>query len=318
MAGIKRKSQFNEKVLTPEELESGILRNADGSVSDEIEVDHGNPTDAKFVQPAVGVPTRGQVLEALGQDDGVLTNLDPKALERESTAPCVASAVVMTDEMESKVIAAGMIQTALESPTALNNARISMASRKELSQRLVEASKEMPTPDSVTFVDNRRVIIPAEVRDVPNRLSKKGSMKVLELIVGEPLCLKVMKIARQSGVCFFNKPCLWLAQRLAQELGKRMLWERIDIGNEYEETDDGNNNSEICKAIAGLFSYHVMEQMQVICATRRISMVRCAKILIDRVCDIAIDEKAPKDYVEKYDDIPSLEVAVQRMQAQAI
>ena len=309
---IKRKSHFNEKILTSDQIEAGVIRNPDGSESDDIEEKHGNPQDAKFQQPPVGIPTRGALMESLGVDEQAF-NIDPKSLERESTAPCIASPVVMTDELENKVLSAGMIQAALETPNAMNNARVSPSDRKQLASRLSEARKELPTADAVTFIDNRRVILPAEVRDVPNLLPKQLSMKVLELIVGEGVCLKVVKCARQAGVCFFQKPCLWLAQRLAQELSKRRIWEKIEVADDYEESDDGNKDSEICKAIGQLFSYHVMEQMQVICATRRISMQYCAKILIDRVCEIAIAEKAPKDYTEKYDSLDTLEAALGKL-----
>ncbi len=312
MVELKRKSHFNEKVLTAEQIEAGVLRNSDGSESDEIEDNHGNPQDAKFQQSPVGIPTRGALMESLGVDEQAF-NIDPKSLERESTAPCIASPVVMTDELETKVLSAGMIQAALETPQAMMNARVSPSDRKQLASRLTEARKELPTPDAVTFIDNRRVILPAEVRDVPNLLPKQLSMKVLEIIVGEGLSLKVVKCARQAGVCFFQKPCLWLAQRLAQELSKRRIWEKIEVANDYEEAEDGNKDSEICKAIGQLFSYHVMEQMQVICATRRISMQYCAKIMIDRVCEIAIAEKAPKDYTEKYDSLDTLEAALGKL-----
>jgi len=314
MADIKVKNHFSEKVLTVDQIEAGVLRNADGSECDEIEDNHGNPLDAKFQQPPVGVPTRGALMEQLGIDENVF-NVDAKAYERESTAPCIASPVVMTDELESKVLAAGMIQSALETPQAMNKAGISLTERKQLAGRLSDARRELPTPDAVTFIDNRRVILPGEVRDIPNALPKQLSMKVLELIVGPHLCLKMVKCARQAGVCFYQKPCLWLAQRLAQELSKRRIWEKIEVCDEYVESDDGNKDSEICKAIGQLFSYHVMEQMQVVCATRGISMQRCAKILIDRVCDIAIAEKAPKDYVEKYDSLETLEQALGKLGA---
>ena len=316
MSNIKRKSQFDEKVLTEEQLEAGILRNADGSESDEVEAPHANPQLAKFAQPAMGVPTRGSLLEQMEVGEEIF-NSDPKAYERESTAPCIASPVVMTENLESKVLAAGMIQAALETPQALNHARVSSVSRKELANALADARRELPTPDAVTYIDNRRVILPAEVRDVPNALPKNLSMKVLELIVGAETCLRVVKCARQGGVAFFQKPCLWLAQRLAADLSKRRIWEKIATVEDYDEADDGNKDSEICKAIGQLFSIHVMEQMQVICQIRRISMQQCAKIVINRVCDIAVDEKAPKDFTEKYDDLNSLELALAKLGQQS-
>lgn len=317
MSEMKRKSHFNEKVLSEEQLEAGILRNPDGSESDELEVSHGNASaDAKFVQAPVHVPTRGQLMDDLGLDENIF-NADAKAYERESTAPCIASPVVMTDELESKVVASAMIQTALESPGAMNAAKIAPHNRKELAQRLSEARRELPTPDAVTYIDNRRVIMPAEVRDVPNLLPKNLSMKVLELIIGAEMCLKVVKCARQAGVCFYQKPCLWLSQRLCQELSKRAIWEKIPVADDYIESEDGSKESEIRRAVGQLFSYHVLEQMEFICATRRISMLHCAKIMIDRVCDIAIQEKAPKDYTEKYDNLDSLEQALSRLQQSA-
>lgn len=312
MSNIKRKSHFNEKTISPEQLEAGILRNADGSVSDELEIDHGNASFAKFSQPAVGVPTRGMLMDQLGIDENVF-NADPKAYDRESTAPCIASPVVMTDALESKVLGAGMLQAALETPQAMNNARISPMDRKEMAASLKEASKGLPTPDAVTYIDHRRVVLPAEVRDIPNQLPKNLSMKVLELLVGQETCLKVVKCARQAGVCFFQKPCLWLAQRLAADLAKRQIWTLIEVSDDYDESEDGSKESEICKAVGQLFSYHVMEQLQVVCATRRISMQRAVKILINRVCDIAIEEKAPKDYVDKYDNLDSLEQALGKL-----
>lgn len=311
---MKRKSTFDEKIITPQQLEQGVVRNADGSPNDDLEINHGNPADAKFAQPPVGVPTKGFLMDQAGLGEEIF-NTDPKAYERESTAQCIASPVVMTDHLEAQVLAAGMLQAALESPDALSRARVPNSQRKELANALADVARELPTPDAVTIIDNRRVVLPAEVRDIPNRIPKTLSMKVLELIIGEELCLKAVKCARQAGVCFYQKPCLWIAQRLAYELSKRRIWERLDIPStgDYDPKDDGDKDSQVCKAIGQLFSYHVMEQMQVICATRQISMLQCAKVLINRICDIANEEKAPKDYADKYDALETLEQALGKL-----
>lgn len=310
---MKRKSTFNEHVVTTEQLEEGINRNADGSENDDLEIDHGSRQGVNFAQPAQGVMSKGRLVEEYGVDFEQISAADPKAYERESTAPCVASPVVMTEEVENKVMAAGMLQSALQNPQALSSARVANSDRQQLARMLDQVSRELPTPDATTYIDNRRVIIPAEVRDVPNILPKVLSMKVLEMLIGEHLCLKVVKCARQAGVCFYQKPCLWVSQRLSQELSKRRIWEKITIEpGDYDDKEE-TNESAVYQAVAKLFSHHVAEQMQVVCATRRISMHRCLKILIDRVCEIALDEKAPKDYTEKYDNLDTLELALGRL-----
>ena len=306
MADIKRKSQFNEKRLTPEQLEEGILRNPDGSVSDELEIAHGNPQDlTKFAQHAVGPLSRGALLEHLEQDESVF-HTDSKALERESTAPVVASPVIMSDELESKVVGAGMLQATLETPAAMNAAKISPLDRKELAKALLDARNQLPTPDATTYIDHRRVVLPAEVRDTPNQLTKAASMKILEIIIGQHMALKVAKCARQNG--FNAKPLLWLAQRVAAECKKRQLWKQLDKAGTYNEQEDGNKDSEICQAVERLFSSFVFDELYQLCELKRISMRQCVMVMVDRVCDQAIQERAPKDYVEKYDNLDSLEI----------
>lgn len=305
MAIIKKKADFPKEVSV-QDIE-GIPTDAEGNPTDEIE----EPTagigkaGAVFDKLPQHVPSLGAVMAELQTDDSAL-NTDPRALENYSTAPCEAANIAATPELEGKWQSASTIAATLENPKGMNIARLPLDQRRQLAE-IAEAMKDIPTPDAITYSDGRKRLIPSEVRDVPNKLAKQKSMLLLEKIVGKELTAKTVICARSHGVTFFQKPALWLAQALAYELSKRQFYDKVEELKDYNAEEDANNEAVAPQALAKLFSWTVVEELQMLARIRQISLIHASKIMIERVCTVSIEEKKPRDFSEKYDDAATLE-----------
>lgn len=301
-SNIKQKSDFDRASI--EKMEQEIPRDSQGNPTDEIEAPAAGSgrAGAEFAQKPTHVPSLGNVLATVGQDESALRT-DPRALENMSTAPCIESNVILSKQQELHIAGANAIQATLENPKGMTIAQIPLDARHQLAT-ISEAMKDLPTPDAVTFADNRKVIISSEVRDVPNNLSKAPALKLIEAIIGEKLTAKVVTCAIGAG--FTAKPHLWLSQRLAYEGSKREIWDKIEPSDNFDEDLDGKKEAVVPRAVTKLFSPTVTEQFMIISRIRRISMLECTKIMINRVCDLAIQEKAPKEFVEKYENMSEL------------
>jgi hypothetical protein len=308
---IKRKSEF-DKEIDLEAIEKEIPRDSEGNPTDEIEAPGvGSRVDgAAFATLPQHTPSKGAVITQLEMDkvsiDENMVGTDPRALENYSTAPCEAANIAMTPESESKWQSASTVAATLENTKGMNIARLPLEQRRQLAE-IAEAMKDLPTPDAITFSDGRKRLIPSEVRDIPNKLAKQKSMMLLEKIIGTKLTAEVLLCARSSGVCFFQKPALWLAQVLAYELSKRAFYDNVAEIKDYNAEEDANNEAIAPQALARLFSWHVVEELQMLARIRQISLIHATKIMVERVCEVTKENKKPKDYSEKYDDAASLE-----------
>lgn len=305
---IKRTSNFDTTVDL-EAIEAQIPRDAQGNPTDEIEA----PAAGTFAQGAIfdvkpqHTPSLGTVLSALGEDENSVRNHDPRALENFSTAPCIESPVLLTETQTAHIEGASAVQATLENTKGMNVAKVPLETRRQLAQ-ISEVMKNLPTADAITYVDNRKIYMASEVRDVPNRLSKGQAMRAYEVIFGTALTAKVVKCAMGAG--FVAKPHVWLSQRLAFEASKREIWDKITPLPSYEEETEIENRTDLPKAISALFSATVTEQLMVISKISRISMLHAIKIMVDRVCECAIEEKRPKEYVEKFESMPELDALI--------
>lgn len=299
---IKQTAEFDRASI--EQMEQEIPRDAQGNPTDDIEIETAGSgrMGAEFAVKAQHTPSLGNVLATVGQDESALRT-DPRALENMSTAPCIESQVILTPTQEAHNAGASAIAATLENPKGMNVAKIPLDARHQLAH-IAETMKNLPTPDAVTFADNRKITISSEVRDVPNQLQKAPALKLLEAIVGEKITARVVTCAMGTG--FTAKPHLWLAQRLAYEGSKREIWDKIEPSENFTEDLDGKKEAVVPRAVTKLFSPTVTEQFMIISRIRRISMLECTKIMISRVCDLAMQEKAPKEFVEKYDNMSEL------------
>lgn len=302
MANAKKTADFDR--LTVEDIQQEVASDS-AYLSDEIEIATAGSgrSGATFDVKPQHTPSLGAVLATVGQDESAMKT-DPRALENMSTDPCIESAVIYTETQKAHIAGASAIQATLDNPKGMMEAKIPIDARRQLAE-ISEAMKSLPTPDAVTFSDHRKVIIPGEVRDVPNQLSKVQALKLIEAIVGEALTAKVVKCAMGNG--FVAKPHLWLSQRLAYEASGRRIWDQIQPLDNYDESQDGNKEAVIPKALTKLFSDEVTDKFMSIASARRISLLHCTKIMIERVCEKAIQEKAPKEFTEKYDSMSGLE-----------
>jgi hypothetical protein len=302
---VKKKIDFPDKVYV-QDIES-LPVDEQGNPTDEIE----EPTagigkaGAVFAQQPQNVPNLGQVLTELKADDSAL-NTDPRALENYSTAPCEAANIAATPELEGKWQSASTVAATLENPKGMNIARLPLDQRRQLSE-IAEAMKDIPTPDAITYSDGRKRLIPSEVRDVPNKLPKHKSMLLLEKIIGKELTAKVVICARTHGVTFFQKPALWLAQVLAYELSKRQFYDKVEELKDYNSEEDANNEAVAPQALAKLFSWTVVEELQMLARIRHISLIHATRIMVELVCSQSIEDRKPRDFSEKYDDAATLE-----------
>lgn len=307
MHTIKRKSEFDQTVDL-KEIEKHIPRDAEGNPTDTIEAPAAGSgrMGADFDIKPQNVPALGNVLATLGEDESALRT-DPRALENVSTNPCIESPVILTDNQEADIQGRVAIQATLENPKGMNIGKIPLDARRQLAE-IADAMKNLPTADTIAYVDNRKMYMSAEVRDVPNRLSKKDALRLLEALIGTALTAKTVKCANGAG--FMAKPHLWLSQRLAYECSKREIWDKIEPIGDYDEDAETAKESVVPQAISRLFSSTVTEHLMVISRIRRISMLHVTKIMIDKACESAIAEKAPREYTEKFESMPELEALI--------
>lgn len=246
-------------------------------------------------------PSLSTVLANLDEDERVLES-DPRALQRLSTAPCMQTDVGLSEKGLAEMRQRSSIQAALESPQALTE--MSAESRKQYME-ISESFKNLPTSETVTYLDNRRLHMPAEVRDVPNRISKRDALRVIEKLVGESLTARIIKCAMGGG--FVAKPHVWFSQRLWAETVNSDKFDKLEPISGYSEELEGDKGAIIPQAISRLFSASNTQNLMVICRIHRITMLHLCKIAFVRICEIAEAEKRPEEYVEKYDSMPELE-----------
>jgi len=302
------KKEVNFERPAVEEMERFIPRDAAGNPTDEIEAPAAGTgrAGASFdVQPQ-NTPSLGAVLSTLGQDETALRT-DPRALENISTAPCIESPVILTDNQEQEIQGRAAIQATLDNPKGMNIGKIPLDARRQLAE-IAESMKNLPTADTIAYVDNRKIYMAAEVRDVPNQLTKGQALKILQALIGDALTAKVVKCAMGTG--FVAKPHVWLSQRLAFEASKRGVYDELKPIEGYDEEQELNKEAVVPKALTRLFSATVTDQMMVLSRVCRISMLHVTKIMIERVCENAIKEKLPIEYTEKFDSIPELDALI--------
>lgn len=307
---IKMTTEFPKAVLNTELEQQAQMAAEDTEygVNDIIEKEiagAGASALPTIVPNPVG-PSLGQVLTELQADDSALTH-DPMALENTSTALCKEASVVFTDSQKAQFQQLGMKAAALSSPKALHISETSSDRRKQMAEDLKQAMRDQPIPDVTTYAEGRKVTMPSEIIAQANSVGKKKAMLILEKIIGKELTATVVLRARQAGVTFFQKPHLWLGQRLYFEMSKRGMWDRIEPDPSYESLLDDAQKNAVSQGIAVIFSWPVADQLGVISRVRNIELDHACKLMIQQVCEAARIEKMPKDYSEEYDDTQSLE-----------
>lgn len=308
MSTIKKKVEFPNQIDV-EAIEREIPRDEEGNPTDNIEAEkNGVALTGAGVKAAAGVIAPNAFSPTVPDNIDLTSanNTDPRALENWSTAPCEAANIAMTPDKEGQWQQMTAVAATLENPKGMGIGKVPMETRKQLAE-IAEAMKDLPTPDAMTYSDGRKRLIPSEVRDTPNKLDKKKSMVLLEKIIGKPLTAKGVICARSHGQIFFQKPALWLAQALAYELSKRNFYDKVQEIKDYNPELDANNEAVAPQALAKLFSWHVVEELQMLAKIRNISLIHAAKIMVQKVCEVSDSEKAPKDFAEQYDDATSLE-----------
>lgn len=251
-------------------------------------------------------PGLGQILTELKTDDSALTS-DPRALENTSTAPCRETSVIFSDAQKAKFQQLGMKAAALSSPKAMLISETPSDKRRQMSDDLKDAMRDLPIPDVTTYAEGRKVTIPSEVIAQANQVGKAKAMLILEKIVGKEMTALAVLCARTHGVTFFLKPHLWLGQCLFYEMSKPNMWDRITPDPLYENVLDEAQLTAIKNGLAILFSWQVADQLSVIARVRNIELDQAAKLMITQVCNQSVQDKLPKDYSEQYDDTASLE-----------
>jgi hypothetical protein len=313
---IRKVTDFPQAVLNDQLAQQATMdAQAEHGVDDSISTELAHKIDFAGQGPAAALPlispnpvglSLGAVLEEVKQDASVLST-DPVALENTSTAPCKEAAVIFTDSQKAQFQQNAMKAAALSSPRALHISETPTERRKQLAEDLKRAMLDQPIPDVTTYAEGRKISMPSEVTAQANTVGKAKAMAILEKIIGKETTAKVVLCARQAGVCFFQKPHLWLGQRMFFEMSKRGMWDRIQPDPAYASPLDETQKEVVAKGLAVIFSWPVADQLAVIARVRGIELDHAAKLMIEQVCNSAIEEKKPKDYSEVYDDTQSLE-----------
>jgi hypothetical protein len=279
-----------------------IFKKTDDVDPIETPVENDTVQDAAFLQnkEKVGV-SLGEVMSMLKKDERVLTT-DPAALVNVSTAPLAETPVGMSEEQLQEVRQRSTIMSCLDNPKA---AGVLSPDMKRQYADIAESMKTLPTPDTVAYIDNRKLHMPAEVRDVPNRVDKESALLLIEKLVGKHITARIVLCSMAAG--FVDKPHVWFSQRLWAEGVRDDIWEKVVKIPNYVDEFDEDKAAIVPLAITRLFSNANTRNLTTLCKMNQISMLHACKIMFTRICDAADAEKKPKEYVKTYDSMPELQ-----------
>jgi hypothetical protein len=251
----------------------------------ELEMREGDIIDPEVRSPIeMKAENVNMSLHKLVQDhdfDASALETDPNAFRRISTAKIEAAPVAYSDDQLRRVRSAAQAQAALSNPEALST--LDEGSRAQLAN-IAQATRDVPSPDVTTSIDNQRITIPGEVLSTATSLGKRKSLHLLEQLVGEKLVYKVCKAARHSGPLFIQKPILWLSQMIAVEIEKDDADEIVAKDTTYVEERDGDK-AVPQDAMSRLFTYRSAKKIGNLARYNNTSVLHVLNVLINKVCD---------------------------------
>jgi hypothetical protein len=225
---------------------------------------------------------------------------DPKLLKNLSTARVEASNVAFTEARAGEFRQRAMMESILENEIAGQVNQSVIDRRDQMAGNLEKVMKDQPIPDATTYNNGRKIHVPAEVTQHANMVSKEEAMEILETVIGPELTSLVILSAQAAN--FFEKPHLWLGQKLFFEMSTPGMWDKVEIIPGYSSPLSDEARDKAKQGIARIMSWHIPEQVEVISRIRNLEFDHILVILVKRICQRLAEEKSPLEGQKKYDD----------------
>lgn len=295
-----------------ENIEAGV-RNGTLDLSDEtltgrdghtFDINRIHPEGVQNVSPSELFDfTDDEVAATLQGNEGAL--LRPSTNKPYNIAP-------RSNDETAQVRFAAQAQAAIMNPQARQMLDPNASSNFK---NLLDAMRDLPVPDATVWVDNRRVVVPGEVITVPNNVPKKGSLKLLEQLLGGDCkgdkrnvdgtlercdcpTHQVCRVAQSFGLR--DKPVLWLSQHLFTETRKKEVRKLIPLGDDFKPENDGDDNAPAPKAIATLFSYSNAEPLMLLSEARNRNILDVFRIITGHIVKVNMELTRPKEYDDRF------------------
>lgn len=225
---------------------------------------------------------------------------DAKLLKNFSTDRVVTSNVAFTEARAGEFRQRAMMESILENEIAGQCNQSVIDRRDNMVSNMEKVMKDQPIPDATTYQKGRKIHVPAEITQHANMNSKEEAMEILETVIGPELTALTILSAQAAN--FFEKPHLWLGQKLYYEMATPAMWDKVEVVPGYSSplTDEARDAAK--KGIAKIMSWHIPEQVEVISRIRNLEFDHIMVILVKRICARLIEEKAPLEGKKKYDD----------------
>lgn len=229
---------------------------------------------------------------------------DAKLLKNVSTDKVEASNVAFTEAKSGEFRQRAMMTAILENEIAGQVNQSVIDRRDQMASNLERAINDQPIPDATTYNKGRKIHVPAEITQHANMISKEEAMEILESVIGPELTAWTILSAQAAN--FFEKPHLWLGQKLFYEMATPAMWDKVEIVPGYSSPLSGEAREAAKKGIAKIMSWHIPEQLEVISRIRNLEFDHVMVILVKRICERLTEEKAPQEGKKKYDDTTRL------------
>jgi len=157
------------------------------------------------------------------------------------------------------------------------------------------------TPQAYIYVDKMVTVLPSSVRDVPNSLPIRTQRRVLKAMLGDALFGQVKEWALKHN---FPKTALWLSQRISPLAKTRRVREIQIDAHPYDQSIDGNPNSEICQTLGAIFGPDTLFDLQGLAQLRNASLLDTVTALTKLVIEeCELDRAKSMGGPDFYDDV---------------
>jgi hypothetical protein len=184
------------------------------------------------------------------------------------------------------------VMTLAAAQSVMRNDLVDASTKRAYQDLLKNAMGRHHTPGATTYVDNRKISLPSEVRDVPNTLESDESglimaRRILKALLGIDLFNEARLCARGRGfkTQVGTKTATWLSQLLALELESKDTLQLAQDIEPYTEDMDGNEASIVGKATVAIFGPISAQKLSKEahlnqCSVREVLLVLVKRILL--------------------------------------
>jgi hypothetical protein len=229
---------------------------------------------------------------------------DATLLKNRSTNRVETSNVAFTEARSGEFRQRAMMTAVLENEIAGQVNQSVMDRRDQMANNLEKVMRDQPIPDATTYIKNRKIHVPAEITQHANMVPKEEAMEILETVIGPELTAWVILSAQAAN--FFEKPHLWLGQKLFYEMASPGMWDKVEVVPGYSSPLSSEALDKAKQGIAKIMSWHIPEQVEIISRIRNLEFDHILVCLVRRICERLTEEKAPLEGKKKYEDTATL------------